>query len=784
VLFRSVSGTNHNVYIPDASSVSIGLADNAAIAGKFEISSAGNTARTLHTTSSTGFSYDQWLYNASGICYMYALSPSYSTSGQYIANSFLIEASAAGGLGLSTNAANAPVKIYTNNTLRETIASDGTLTYAPFSTGILHSSSGGVLTSSALTAAEMNNVFNGPTNNYLQKYSSATGQLVNSIAFDDGSAMTIQAATNGLMILKNTTGAGNTDAGFYFSSRRPSGAIASYSSILSGFSETADDNNSYMGFDLRAGGASNKRVMTIRGIKVGIDTTIPDSTLHVNGSIHGTANLLVGNKAEAAILKGDSANVSGTVINKQGKFGVLTIAPDSTHTVTGSGHYTGNVLVGGNLTVNGTFSQILTGTAGAFAYYASANQIGYSSVFKYVGTNFEGVGGGTSLKIGGSVYDTGTVYANSFCGITTQIVTMTENQDLTPTSSIVQLNGTFTATLKDGSLPVGTVLYIARGNVGGTPIVSYAGKSYVITSTNGVSFVKTATLGWMCVGYSPTNTDIYGNLLLPSTQNIIMGNAWKMWLGANNEFVLEDSVCNSGCPQYFRFDSLGKFTTNILAAESLNVSGTTIQRNGFIGYGVKPGNPLEMKSTTESNYVANLYTSGVTASYGLLVSAGTASSNVALNIRNQNEHTLFRVLGNGSVYIDSLADGSLTVASGKITSSSDERFKNIKGMFKKGLKQILACTPKIWTYNKKSGTDTTVVHYSETAQDLMKAGLGEAVTTGKDSMHGVDDRTIIAALINGEKELDSTDRALISLLNKQQKQIDTLKTIIAKAGLK
>lgn len=163
-------------------------------------------------------------------------------------------------------------------------------------------------------------------------------------------------------------------------------------------------------------------------------------------------------------------------------------------------------------------------------------------------------------------------------------------------------------------------------------------------------------------------------------------------------------------------------------------------------YSGAPGNATRFCFFNGSNRLLTILKTGS-------VGIGTPRPNAKLTVNGNFNDT-------GTVYISTLGTGSVTCASGVLAYACDERQKNIKGNFTKGLDVILKVTPKTWTYNKKSGFDTTETIASVTAQDLQKAGLSEATHLSKSGMYGVDDRTLIAALINAVKELKQQNEEL------------------------
>ena len=173
---------------------------------------------------------------------------------------------------------------------------------------------------------------------------------------------------------------------------------------------------------------------------------------------------------------------------------------------------------------------------------------------------------------------------------------------------------------------------------------------------------------------------------------------------------------------------------------------------------------------------------------------GTTFSTDALKLTNTGAATFA-----GAVTMSAYGAGAATFdSSGNITSVSDARLKNITGTFTKGLAEIVKLTPKLYTWKPETGLVTDDINATLIAQDLIAAGLSEAVATyrtvpvmedgvqsaediaagkpvtqhakldanGKavtkrvDANYSVSDRTVIAALVNAVKELKAEIDAL------------------------
>lgn len=107
----------------------------------------------------------------------------------------------------------------------------------------------------------------------------------------------------------------------------------------------------------------------------------------------------------------------------------------------------------------------------------------------------------------------------------------------------------------------------------------------------------------------------------------------------------------------------------------------------------------------------------------------------------------------GIVFTAYNAAGTLSVnGSGVVTSSSDERLKDISGDFNRGLSDILKIEPKNFRWKE----DTPLAdgqNYSGFIAQNVKQAIPEAVYEDKEGFYTMLDRTLIAALVNAVKEL-------------------------------
>lgn len=94
-------------------------------------------------------------------------------------------------------------------------------------------------------------------------------------------------------------------------------------------------------------------------------------------------------------------------------------------------------------------------------------------------------------------------------------------------------------------------------------------------------------------------------------------------------------------------------------------------------------------------------------------------------------------------------------------------------MYEVGLKQLMQINPIVYKWNEKSKLETKHDYIGFSAQNVRDA-LGEnAIGINKDGYYSLQDRAILAAMVNSIKELKE-------LNDKQQEEINNLKSDIRK----
>ncbi len=109
----------------------------------------------------------------------------------------------------------------------------------------------------------------------------------------------------------------------------------------------------------------------------------------------------------------------------------------------------------------------------------------------------------------------------------------------------------------------------------------------------------------------------------------------------------------------------------------------------------------------------------------------------------------------GTVRFSNFGAGTLTTdASGNLSVSSDERLKTIDGAFSRGLADIVKLSPINYHWNGISGLDTSTQYAGFSAQNVQQA-IPEAVGSSANGFLSLQDRPLIAAVVNAIKELSA-----------------------------
>ena len=134
----------------------------------------------------------------------------------------------------------------------------------------------------------------------------------------------------------------------------------------------------------------------------------------------------------------------------------------------------------------------------------------------------------------------------------------------------------------------------------------------------------------------------------------------------------------------------------------------------------------------------------------------------------------------GTVRFSNFGAGTLqTDASGNLTVSSDERLKDISRIFNRSITDILKINPITYHWNSVSGLDMNGEYSGFSAQNIQLA-IPEAVSTSTNGYLALQDRPILAAVINAIKDIAQIagefKNKLISWLGSEDNGIQKVQT--------
>ncbi|MFM2374848.1 MAG: hypothetical protein RLZZ234_843 [Candidatus Parcubacteria bacterium] len=114
----------------------------------------------------------------------------------------------------------------------------------------------------------------------------------------------------------------------------------------------------------------------------------------------------------------------------------------------------------------------------------------------------------------------------------------------------------------------------------------------------------------------------------------------------------------------------------------------------------------------------------------------------------------------GTVRFSNFGAGTLTTdANGNVSVSSDERLKNIAGVFSRGLDAIMGIQPISYRWKEVTGFDTANVYTGFSAQNIQEF-IPEAIGEDKHGFLTLSDRPLLATLINAVKDIAEKIEAL------------------------
>ena len=488
-----------------------------------------------------------------------------------------------------------------------------------------------------------------------------------------------------------------------------------------------------------------------------------------------TGNLLIGTTSETGLTGAGGLKINSTTAGSAGA-GALIVAGGIS--AGGVSYFGGTVLGAGDLW-NSSSSNITTNG------FNDATNISSNIISVYGST------GSANIQKAGRIttFDGGSGYY----GLNFQA----------PTSPYPDFSGTvnFTNVL---TLTSQTATFAGAVTAGGNITRSGASDSIITASTSGTSAhgkfntVADVAQATLRTEGSLTSGILFGTNRASATQ--LYSESGPLVLGAYGAF---SAVIGTNNTARLTIDSAGAATF----AGAVTVSGTgasSVAGNFGVGTTSPVSNANQTSVTINGTNYSRIDMQKAGSTYFNIVTDSTAigfSTIGALPIEFATNGATRQIINGTTGAVRLLAYGAGTAtfdSSGNITSVSDARLKNITGTFTKGLAEIVKLTPKLYTWKPETGLVTDDVNATLIAQDLIAAGLSEAVATyrtvavmeddvqsvediaagkpvtqhakldanGKavtqrvDANYSVSDRTVIAALVNAVKELKAEIDAL------------------------
>ncbi|MDD5165335.1 MAG: tail fiber domain-containing protein [Candidatus Pacebacteria bacterium] len=339
------------------------------------------------------------------------------------------------------------------------------------------------------------------------------------------------------------------------------------------------------------------------------------------------------------------------------------------------------------------------------------------------------------------------------------------------------LGGNLTATGTISLSGGGNMIALSGTNAGidfNGSVLRYGTTGFVLPSTIG-------SLGGITIKSDLNNNTANITLSPNGSGNTIIGNG-NLGIGTTTP----GSLLTVGNSNYFGVDSNANTTLGGTGSKTLLVSGTnsgslqTMNLQGDFSRSIVINNQSSNGGVVltggTANQHASIYTNssfgsinpghgsiefgtngvfrmGITGDNGY-VGVGTTTPAAKLAVAG-NTYLGGTLIATGTVQLTNYGAGTLTTdANGNLSVSSDERLKDIKGYFTTGLDAIESLKPISFNWKPETGLDTVNTYTGFSAQNVQTA-IPEAVSQDKHGNLTLQDRPILATLVNAVKEIGS-----------------------------
>lgn len=549
--------------------------------------------------------------------------------------------------------------------------------------------------------------------------------------------------------------------------------------------------------------------------RVGINDSTPDRQLHVYGSGSASDGIAVGGATDVGVpspgsvsngininvrgygLSADTITLSspyqpsygiGVAVSRatpavsiknsggpalaveSGSVGIGTSSPQQALDVVGSLRLsTGGLLAPDNSGNRVVLTNTGVNTFGQF----QVQSMGSSPLMTVLNTGQVGIGTSSPVNtldvVGTLRLSTGDIYAPDGSGVRIRVLNGGLNTYGTTTLYTFSSNPILTGT-NAGNVGIGTVTPSTKLDVVGAGLFTAQyqqlslKKSQYADSANQLKFFENegSELGHL---WSESATWPFGIAVGTSTNVLAISSTSAVRIGGTNAKTSPAlSVLTTGEVGIGTTDPVSKLDV----VGSLRFNGIGIARSGSLG--TLPANQSALFFGYDSSADRAFFTSGSTDGTGSLSSRKPAIFDYStfLFTRNGSTPDLFisatgsigigtstptaQLHTTGTVRFSNFGAGALTTdASGNVSVTSDERLKNITGLFTRGMEAVLGLEPVNYTWKPESGNETEHTYTGFSAQNV-QASIPEAVGQTPGGFLTFSDRPVLAAVVNAVKE--------------------------------